>query len=468
MKLRMAETHYELMRTLAAPSFLGGRRRRHEMGCILLVARNDHATNPSLLVADVLMPEDGDFDRQEHSALSFSSQYLRRALLAIRAQGLAGFLTVHTHPFSDTTVRFSDYDDCNDPELMENLYDLQPEGVFGSAVLGKSSIEARTWSSDLQSSGLEELVVIGSSYQVFPLDGSSEKDRTQPSAIFDRGLALSGAGALYKMSRMRFGVVGISGTGSLMAELLLRAGAGEIVCFEFDVIDETNLNRILHSRRVDADTRVTKAARMREVIGETGLPTRITIIDGGDIRNADVADELRGCDVLLGCVDREWPRQILSEVVFQYLVPLIDMGAEIGISADGQELQSLDARVSLVTPGNPCLACVGLVTSEGLRLEGLSDEELDRTLALGYCKDFRLSAPAVMDLNMRAASYAMLLLRHLLQPYMATPLPTSIRESLTSYTIKPRFECASADCSVCALPARLGSGSRFRLSVRRS
>jgi molybdopterin/thiamine biosynthesis adenylyltransferase len=267
---------------------------------------------------------------------------------------------------------------------------------------------------------------------------------------------------------MRFGVVGISGTGSLMVELLLRAGAGEVVCFEFDRIDETNLNRILHSRRVDADAGVSKAARMSEVVGETGLPTRVTIIDCGDIRDASVSDELRGCDFLLGCVDREWPRLILSELVFQYLVPLIDMGAEIGISTDGQELQSLDARVSYVTPGNPCLACTGLVTSEGLRLEGLSDEELDRTVALGYCKDFRLSAPAVMDLNMRAASYAMLLLRHLLQPYMATPLPTSIRESITSYSIKPRFENAKPDCLVCALTERLGSASRFQLSTRKS
>jgi hypothetical protein len=32
---------------------------------------------------------------------------------------------------------------------------------------------------------------------------------------------------------------------------------------------------------------------------------------------------------------------------------------------------------------------------------------------MGYTKDVRMDAPAVMDLDMRAASYEMLVLRHL-------------------------------------------------------
>jgi hypothetical protein len=462
----MTESHYEKMRGLLVGSFLGGNRPRPEMGCILLIARNDHASNPAVLVTDVMESAPGDFDRQEHSALSFTSNYLRRALLAVRQQGLAGFITVHTHPLSDGRVQFSGYDDTNDPELMANLYDLQPEGLFGSMVLGKSSAEARLWTPELRCIALEELIVVGTQYRSFPLDGVSSKQHPHPAAIFDRGLAVSGAGALHQMSRMRFGVIGISGTGSLMVELLLRAGAGEVDLFEFDAIDETNLNRILHSRRVDADGTVLKTERTVEVIAESGLATRVVVIEGGDIRDTSVADQLRGCDVLFGCVDREWPRLILSEVTYQYLVPLIDMGTEIGVAPDGTELQSLDSRVSYVVPGNPCLLCAGIVTNEGLRLEGLSDEQLERTIAQGYCKDIRMKAPAVMDLNMRAASYAMLLLRHLLQPFMCTPLPTSIRESLTNFSTKARLEQPHPDCLICSIPERVGSGPRFKLSTK--
>jgi len=462
----MTESHYEKMRGLVVGSFLRGSRARPEMGCILLIARNDHASNPSVLVTDVMESTPGDFDRQEHSALSFTSHYLRRALLAVRQQSLAGFITVHTHPLSDGRVQFSSYDDTNDPELMANLYDLQPEGLFGSMVLGKSSAEARLWTPELRSVSLDELIMVGTQYRSLPLDGISNKQHPHPAAIFDRGLAISGAGALHQMSRMRFGVIGISGTGSLMVELLLRAGAGEVDLFEFDAIDETNLNRILHSRRADADGSVLKTERTAEVIAESGLATRVVVIEGGDIRDASIADHLRGCDVLFGCVDREWPRLILSEVAYQYLVPLIDMGTEIGVAPDGTELQSLDSRVSYVVPGNPCLLCAGVITNEGLRLEGLSDEELERTIAQGYCKDIRMKAPAVMDLNMRAASYAMLLLRHLLQPFMCTPIPTSVRESLTNYSTKARVEQPHPDCLICSIPERVGSGPRFQLTTK--
>ncbi len=466
MKLRIAESHYDKMRSILAPSFSAGKRARPETGCILLVARNEHPRNPALLVADVVEPAPGDFDRQNDSALSFSSRYLRRALLAVRRRGLAGFFTVHTHPLSDRTVGFSGYDNANDPELMANLFDLQHDGTFGSMVVGKRSMKARLWTPDLRALDMGEMIAIGSRYLSIPLNGVCEERLPQPAAIFDRGLAISGAGALYQMSRMRFGIIGISGTGSLLLELLVRAGAGTVVLFEFDSIDEANLNRILYSRRKDVVGHTDKTARAKEVIEETGMPTKVEIIEGGDIRDASVADHLRGCDFLFGCVDREWPRLILSEAAYQYLVPLIDMGTEVGLASDGTELQSLDARVSYLVPGNPCLSCAGLVTSEGLRLEGLSEEELERTIGLGYCKDIRMKAPAVMDLNMRAASLAMLLLRHLLQPFMATPLPTSIHESLTNFSIKTRFEKSDLECLICNLQERLGSGSRFRLSTR--
>ena len=44
-----------------------------------------------------------------------------------------------------------------------------------------------------------------------------------------------------------------------------------------------------------------------------------------------------------------------------------------------------------------------------IRLEGYSETELDRVIQMGDSTDFPLHAPAVMDLNMRAASSAMLL-----------------------------------------------------------
>ncbi len=464
MNLRMAEFHFQEMRRLTSISFLEGIEFPPETGCILLVGRNDHASRPALLVHDVLPPAEGELTEQETDGLVFSSRYLRRALLQAREKGLAGFLTVHTHPFSDDQVRFSPYDDLNDPALMANLYDLQPDGAFGSLVLGRRSAAARTWRADGGGfDRLRELVIIGEQIETFPLDGSARPNPPEAPEIFDRSLAITGGGALAQLSRMRVGVVGASGVGSLVAELLARAGAGEIVLIDFDRLEESNLNRVLHSRRRDAESGADKATRLANAINDLGLQTRVTVIETGDVRREEVALELRGCDLIFGCIDRDWPRLILSEVAFQYLIPYIDLGTEIGVS---DIVQSLDSRVSYVAPGRPCLVCSGIISPERVRLEGYEDDELDRVIAMGYSSDIRLAAPSVMDLNMRAASYAVLVARHLLQPFLSLPLPTHIKESLTNYSVRAVRHQPQAECAICNSEGRTGRGDSLPLTTR--
>ena len=468
MKLRMSEQHYNEMRKLTSLSFLSEISFPPETGCLLLFGRNNHSLRPSLLVKEVLAPRDIDLKEQAQGAITFSSDYLRRALLRVRELRLTGFLTVHTHPFSDNRVSFSFYDDRNDPELMQNLYDQQPTGIFGSIVLGKRAAAGRLWLTDNpEPMPLEEIVIIGERLEFLPLNGRFENLFSKAAEIFDRSLALTGEGALSRLSKMRIGVVGASGTGSLLLELLVRAGVGEIVIFEFDCIKKLNLNRILHSRQQDANKNVSKAKRLTEALNESGLPTRITIIEGGDVTQEKVALELRGCDLIFGCVDnQDWPRLVMTEVAYQYLIPYVDIGTEIGIDESG--VQSLDSRVSYTAPSRPCLLCSGIVSEERVRIEGLESDERERVLSMGYVKDVELSAPAVMDLNMRAASYAMLLLRHLLQPFLDSPLPAHIKETLTNFSIKAVKKGAYENCHICSNQGRLGFGDMIRLTTRRN
>jgi len=460
----MAEFHFQEMRRLTSVSFLKEIEFPPETGCILLLGRNNNSLRPALLVHEILPPLEGELAEQGTDGLVFSSCYLRRALLRVREKGLAGFFTVHTHPFSDEQVRFSPYDDLNDPALMANLYDLHPDGVFGSLVLGRRSAAARTWRTDgSEFDRLHELVIVGEQIDILPLDGRARPDPPGAAEIFDRSLAITGRGALSQLSKMRVGVVGASGTGSLVTELLARAGVGEIVLFDFDRLEGPNLNRVLHSRRCDADSSADKATRLANAINALGLPTRVTVVETGDVRREDVALELRGCNLIFGCIDKDWPRLVLSEVAFQYLIPYIDLGTEIGMS---DTVQSLDSRVSYISPGRPCLVCSGIVSPERVRLEGYEDDELDRVIAMGYSSDIRLTAPSVMDLNMRAASYAVLVARHLLQPFLDMPLPTHIKESLTNYSSRGVCYFPQSECVICNSEVRVGMGDSLLLTTR--
>jgi hypothetical protein len=250
-----------------------------------------------------------------------------------------------------------------------------------------------------------------------------------------------------------------------MVELLTRAGVGEIVIFDFDYADETNLNRVLHLTKQDVECAANKGESLRRAMAETGMPTKVTVVPGGDIRDPCVARELLGCDIIVGCVDRDWPRLIMSEVAYSYLVPYVDLGSEIG--ATDAAVQSLDARVSYSAPGRPCLLCSGVISQERLRLEGHVKAERDRIVAMGYSKDLRLDAPAVMDLNMRAASLAMLVIRHLLQPFLAAPLPHSIRETVTCFSTKALHYARRPRCVICGDAGRTGTGGKFGLTTRR-
>lgn len=465
MNLRISEHDFRAVRRLTSGSFRTDIESPPETGCILLVARNPDTSRPSLIVTEVVEPGHGDVSESSTDGLVFSSTFLRRALLQVREKQLAGFVTVHTHPLADETVGFSKYDDAQDPKLMQNLYQLQPAGIFGSLVLGRNSVGGRTWlQGEATPRTLNRLFVVGERLEIMSLSGVPF---SAPASVelFDRALALTGSGALRCLAGMTVGVVGAGGTGSLMIELLARAGAGEIVGFDFDVAEYSNLNRVLHLREADVLHGRRKLERLREVITESGLPTRLSIASGGDVTYTEVARELTGCDLIIGCVDCDWPRLVMCEVSYRFLIPLIDIGSEIGLSP--KDVQSVDSRVSIVGPGRPCLLCSGVVSPERVRLEGYSFQEQERILKMGYNPDFHLKAPAVMDLNMRAASFAMLIVRHLLQPYMLSPLPHTIKEAVTNFSMRPIRYSSAADCPICAgsLRAKLSAPLTTRLAL---
>ena len=106
------------------------------------------------------------------------------------------------------------------------------------------------------------------------------------------------------------------------------------------------------------------------------------------------------------------------------------------------------------------MLCSGVVKPRQLRFESLSADERERTAGMGYSDDLLLQQPAVMDLNMRAASCGMMVLRHLLQPFLLTPLPVTISENLVTYTTFPTQEARESlnSCRTCQMNPKAGHG----------
>lgn len=452
--LRSTERDWNQLRRQFASSF---RPAGAETGTIGLVSRCSANGEDELLLARMLWPQKGDLKVATNRSLVFDPSYIRRAHLEMRKERLAGLAVFHTHPLSDSTVGFSPYDNAQEPQLFANLLEIEPKTILVSVVAGKNSLCGRLWSGARTVIPLRKLTVIGDSWTEHPLDGRPSPLPPPPAALFDRGLPLTGAGALARLSRMKVAVVGVSGTGSITCELLARAGCRSIMAIDDDVAKDVNLGRVLYMTDADVAAKTPKVEILRRGIEGLGLRCSVEALKG-NVLDDRVLRRLREADLIFGCVDAAYPRLLMGKFAFQYLRPYIDVGSEIG--GDDAGIAALMARTSYVAPGRYCLQCSGVITSRQLHLESLTWEERKRVIAQGYSDDLIIDKPAVMDLNMRSASFGMMVLRHLLQPFLVTPLPVTISENLVTYTMLAikSARVANPKCPTCRLNKHLGYG----------
>ena len=298
---------------------------------------------------------------------------------------------------------FSFFDDEQDPLLVENLQELWPDTLLSSVVLGETSQEGRLWTAPTVQIALTTLVSVGDFLQYLPLDGKRPNQAPDPSEIFDRAMALTGSGALAQLAKRTVAVLGASGTGSLVCELLARAGCKRILLIDHDVVKRMNLNRILHATSDDAKHRRPKTEVLKRGIETLGLGCEV-IPMVGSILDDSVLRRLNEADLIFGCVDKDYPRMLLCKYAYQHVIPYIDVGAEIG--GDKEGIVSTDARTNYIAPGRWCLRCTGLVNARRLAFESLTGAERKRKIALGYSDDLLIKQPAVMDLNMRPQARA--------------------------------------------------------------
>jgi hypothetical protein len=454
--LRIPAPEWDRLRKHCARSFRG--RRDTENGVIgLLGKRVVDGGLRELVVAQIVWPEEGEVMAPRHQALTFSSRYIRRAHMRVRKSGLAGLVTFHTHPLARSGVNFSFYDDEQDPLLVENLQELWPNTLLSSVVLGETSQRGRLWTSPTEQMALTTLVSVGDRLQYLPLDGKPPKPAPEPSEVFDRAMALTGSGALAQLAKRTVAVVGASGTGSLVCELLARAGCKRILLIDHDVVKLVNLNRILYATSDDAKYHRPKVEVVKRGIKNLGMGCEVISIVGSILDDA-VMQRLNEADLVFGCVDKDYPRMLLCKYAYQHVIPYIDVGAEIG--GDKEGIVSTDARTNYVAPGRWCLRCTGLVNPRRLAFESLTGTERKRKIALGYCDDLLIKQPAVMDLNMRAASAGMMLLRHLFQPFLLEPLPVTLAENFVTYNMKPITSARARNeaCNICQMNPLAGFG----------
>jgi hypothetical protein len=162
----------------------------------------------------------------------------------------------------------------------------------------------------------------------------------------------------------RVAVLGLGGGGSHIVQQLAHVGFQRFVLCDPDVVEDTNLNRLVGATERDAIERTRKIDVAARVI--RGLAPAAAV-DPFASNWQDRAEAVRGVDLVFGCLDGYAARQALEVFTRRYLLPLIDIGMDV--HQDGSEPPSMSGQVILSMPGAPCMACIGFLNEITLAQE---------------------------------------------------------------------------------------------------
>lgn len=383
---------------------------------VALCGRRKSPSRHSLTVRSVLPIPYNDCKVRAPDRVTWSTQRLL-PLLEEAAQRDLAILKIHSHPGG--YPRFSPLDDEADSDLFNSVFGwtdsnyphasavMLPSGlIFGRAVLPDGSFQ-----------DLESILVPGDDIGFWmPESGDRVPDFTQ------RHAQLFGSGTTRLLRGMSAAVIGCSGTGSPVIELLARLGIGRLVLVDPDRVEERNLNRILNATREDAQLRRFKVEVMARTIAAMGLETEVEAIPD-DLATPRAIRAVAECDIVFGCMDGVEGRHLLNRLSAFYLLPYFDLGVKL--EADGQGgIDGVAGAIHYVRPEGATLLDRKVYTLARLKAAGLrrTDPEAYRNqVQAGYIKGVDEDRPAVISINMQVASVAINEFLARLHPYRLDP-----------------------------------------------
>jgi hypothetical protein len=334
------------------------------------------------------------------------------ALLARAAKEGLALLKIHSHP-GDWPV-FSSWDDAADRDLFPGVFAWTDTNRphLSAIMLPGGRIIARAVTPEGRFAGVDSVSVVGPRLRSwFSATASDVKPVPEwPTGGDDyhrRTEQAFGEGTTRWLSRLSVGVVGCSGTGGWVVEMLARLGVRELVLVDPDHVEPVNLNRIVHATVRDADARTPKVDVARRAVEGIGFNT-IVEVHCVDVRSPAILRRLAQCDVVFGCVDSIEARDVLNRLAVYYLLPYIDVG--VRLEADGEGgVQHIVGGVQYVHPDSSTLIERGLYTAKELADAGLRRTDpaaFEDQVGRGYIRGATDGRPAVASVNAFFASLA--------------------------------------------------------------
>lgn len=397
------------------------------------------------LVADLRPVPDDAYLVRTATAATLKPEFCSHLANQAKQHG-AGVLLAHTHIGNQPLDGFSMVDDGGEPLLAAYFNRRLPGRTNLTAVITSHQVHART-----MGPGLVQPVALVGTELAMPTGPSSLAAGT-----FDRQVRAFGEGGQLALSMLTVAIVGLGGTGSVVAQQLAHLGITSFVLIDPDHVELTNLNRLVGAAASDIGRpKVDVAAVHIKRVNATAQCQTLQ----GDVTHPDVAATLTAVDFIFGCTDSMASRAVMNQLAYQYFIPCIDMGVAIG--AEAGIVTYIGGRVQMLSPGLACLVCTDKLDSEQVRREMMTPEERSKDR---YIVGEQVPQPAVISLNSQVSSAAVTMFLS-----AVTGMPARAR-MLTFDAMRGTVRPVSADprphCIVCSHEGALGQGARWSLPTR--
>ena len=213
---------------------------------------------------------------------------------------------------------------------------------------------------------------------------------------FSRQMLAFGEEGQRRIASVKVGIVGLGGIGSSVAQMLTYLGVQKFLLVDDDIVEESNLNRLIGASSEDVKNKTAKVDVARRFIHSVNPAAEVKELFK-NLRSEEAIGSLcQAPEIIFGCLDNDGGRLILTELAAAYNKTLIDSGTEI---INSQEFQEFGGRVIVARPGDFCLLCAGQIDLEVARQELESEEEKNYRQKLGYGLGKKMPDPSVISLN---------------------------------------------------------------------
>jgi molybdopterin/thiamine biosynthesis adenylyltransferase len=387
-----------------------------EEGALMLAHQAERNGGLILIVAELFKIPDQGFIHKSGGGLTIDPEFLAPVIKRARLDDMS-IILAHSHPFSDRDVWFSSIDDAGERSLMPKLQERVPGRPHAAMVFGKRSLAARVWLANSNGSvDVEKVAVVGDRIKTHA--STSSRSTLAPERFARQALAFTAAGqALFE--QLCVGITGLGGIGSQVFHNLVHLGVRHFVLVDHDVVEESNLSRLIGATAEDARRGTPKVEVMKRAGSAISPSVEITAIVG-NVYHAPVARQLTSCDVIFSCTDTMVSRMVLTRFPKQYFIPLIDVGVNVQIR--DSRVHRIGGRIMVLGPNDPCLDCLGYLNHETLT------EELGRLGVVPptpYTSGIEEPVPAVVSYNTTLAGLAVSeFIRVVLPDFPAAPTRT--------------------------------------------